>query len=56
MLRPVGQTENRLKEAGKLGFSTAIAPAGSRTGPGSGVTLREMTDLTQVAGEIFGAG
>ena len=29
-LRPVGQTENRLKEAGKLGFSDAIAPGGSR--------------------------
>jgi DNA repair protein RadA/Sms len=55
-LRPVGQTENRLKEAGKLGFSDAIAPAGSRTGSGTGVTLREMSDLTQVAGEIFGAG
>ena len=55
-LRPVGQTENRLKEAGKLGFTDAIAPAGSRTGSGTGVTMREMSDLTQVAGEIFGAG
>src|SRR6056297_1147810 len=31
-LRPVGQTENRLKEARKLGFSTAIIAAGGKTG------------------------
>ena len=30
-LRPVGQTENRLKEASKLGFSQATLPAGSKT-------------------------
>jgi len=55
-LRPVGQTENRLKEAGKLGFTTAIAPARSKTGGGSGLAIKEMADLTQVVGEIFGAG
>ncbi len=55
-LRPVGQTENRLKEAGKLGFTTAIAPARSKTGGGMGLAIREMADLTQVVGEIFGAG
>ena len=55
-LRPVGQTENRLKEAGKLGFTTAIAPERSKTGGGSGLTIKPMTDLTQVVGEIFGAG
>ncbi len=55
-LRPVGQTENRLKEAGKLGFTTAIAPERSKTGGGSGVKLREMSDLAQVVGEVFGAG
>jgi DNA repair protein RadA/Sms len=55
-LRPAAQTENRLKEAGKLGFTEAIAPAGSRTGSETGVKVRAMTDLAQVAGEIFGAG
>ncbi len=54
-LRPVGQTESRLKEAGKLGFSTAIAPERSKTG-GTKLTLRPMHDLTQVVGDIFGAG
>ena len=55
-LRPVGQTENRLKEAGKLGFTTAIAPQRSKTGDGSGLVIRQMGDLAQVVGEIFGAG
>ena len=55
-LRPVGQTENRLKEAGKLGFTTAIAPKRSKTGAGSGLEMKSMVDLAQVVGEIFGAG
>ncbi|MCR8726800.1 DNA repair protein RadA [Frigidibacter sp. ROC022] len=55
-LRPVGQTENRLKEAGKLGFSDAIAPSGSRTGDGSGISIRDFPDLTAFVGEVFGAG
>ncbi|MFT4151416.1 MAG: DNA repair protein RadA [Paracoccaceae bacterium] len=55
-LRPVTQTENRLKEASKLGFSQAIAPAGSRTGPVEGVGMREMPDLAAVVGQMFGAG
>jgi DNA repair protein RadA/Sms len=55
-LRPVGQTENRLKEARKLGFSTAIAPADSKPGPSPGLGLREMPDLTRFVGDIFGAG
>ncbi|WP_172293602.1 DNA repair protein RadA [Pseudoruegeria sp. HB172150] len=54
-LRPVGQTENRLKEAVKLGFSTAIVPQRSKAG-GTGLTLRPMNDLAQVVGEVFGAG
>jgi len=54
-LRPVGQTENRLKEAAKLGFRTAIVPRSSKAG-GTDLTLRPMTDLAQVVGEIFGAG
>jgi DNA repair protein RadA/Sms len=55
-LRPVGQTENRLKEAGKLGFTTAILPKRSKVGQGSGLETRPMADLTQMVGEIFGAG
>ncbi|WP_372604484.1 magnesium chelatase domain-containing protein, partial [Actibacterium sp.] len=55
-LRPVGQTENRLKEAQKLGFTTAITPTRGKTGDGAGLMLRQMADLTAFVGEIFGAG
>ncbi|MGC9420552.1 MAG: DNA repair protein RadA [Rhodovulum sp.] len=55
-LRPVGQTENRLKEAQKLGFSTAIAPANSKLGAPTGISVRQITDLAAFVGETFGAG
>lgn len=55
-LRPVSQAENRLKEAAKLGFSSAIAPAGCKLGADSGVRMQAMTDLPGFVGEIFGAG
>jgi DNA repair protein RadA/Sms len=55
-LRPVGQTENRLKEAAKLGFSQAIAPSRSKIGTAEGMTVLEMPDLTSFVGELFGAG
>jgi DNA repair protein RadA/Sms len=55
-LRPVSQAENRLKEAAKLGFSSAIAPAGCKFGADSGVRMQAMTDLPGFVGEIFGAG
>jgi DNA repair protein RadA/Sms len=55
-LRAVGQSENRLKEARKLGFSSAIAPAQSKLGADSGMDIRQMSDLTGFVGEVFGAG
>ena len=55
-LRPVGQTENRLKEASKLGFTQACLPKGSRLGGAEGLAVREMPDLTTLVGEMFGAG
>ena len=55
-LRPVGQTENRLKEAAKLGFTQATVPARSRLGGDGGLRLREMADLAAFTGEMFGAG
>jgi len=55
-LRPVTQTENRLKEASKLGFSQAIAPSGSKLGSADGMKVRQMPDLTAFVGEMFGAG
>jgi len=55
-LRPVGQSENRLKEAQKLGFTSAIIPSGGKTGEDSGMNLTRMGDLTAFVGDIFGAG
>ena len=55
-LRPVGQTENRLKEAQKLGFTTAIGPAGGKSVLVEGIKSQQMNDLTGFVGEIFGAG
>ena len=55
-LRPVAQTENRLKEAAKLGFTQATLPARSRIGGGEGMGLKEVSDLTAFVGEMFGAG
>ncbi len=55
-LRPVGQTENRLKEAQKLGFSQAVAPDRSKIEPGDGMRVRKMPDLTTFVGEMFAAG
>ncbi len=55
-LRPVGQTENRLKEAAKLGFSTAIAPSQSQSLGTEGMGLRPYPDLASLVGDLFGAG
>ena len=55
-LRPVTQTENRLKEASKLGFTQAVAPARSKLGASDDMKVRLMPDLTAFVGEIFGAG
>ncbi|MGQ0612054.1 MAG: DNA repair protein RadA [Paracoccaceae bacterium] len=55
-LRPVAQTENRLKEAQKLGFTQAIAPKGSKLGAADAIEVRQIADLTAFVGEMFGAG
>ncbi|MEO1532804.1 MAG: magnesium chelatase domain-containing protein, partial [Pseudomonadota bacterium] len=54
-LRPVAQTEARLREAAKLGFSRAIlpnAPRSARSGGDTGATSRSPdkgVELTRVA-------
>jgi DNA repair protein RadA/Sms len=45
-----------LKEAQKLGFSGAIAPAGGKMGSDQGLRLTRPADLTSFVGEVFGAG
>ncbi len=55
-LRPAPQTENRLKEARKLGFTAAILPEGGKLGEKTGLSLTRAGDLTGFVGDIFGAG
>ncbi|MDV7269842.1 DNA repair protein RadA [Thioclava sp. A2] len=55
-LRPVGQAENRLKEAQKLGFSQAIAPERTKAGGDEGMRMRRLPDLVTFVGDMFGAG
>ena len=55
-LRPVSQTENRLKEAQKLGFTQAIVPKGGKPISASGIGVQAFGDLSQCVGDLFGAG
>ncbi|WOI57321.1 DNA repair protein RadA [Palleronia sp. LCG004] len=55
-LRPAPQTENRLKEAAKLGFSSAIAPVAAKKTERSGMSLKSYPDLATLVGDMFGAG
>jgi DNA repair protein RadA/Sms len=55
-LRPVGQTETRLKEAQKLGFSSALLPDRSKTGAIKGVRVQKLPDLAALVSDVFGAG
>ncbi len=52
-LRPAPQTENRLKEAAKLGFSSAIAPQ-SKKAQQAGLTVRHVVDLPGFVTDVFG--
>ncbi|WP_298261926.1 DNA repair protein RadA [uncultured Litoreibacter sp.] len=53
-LRQVTQAENRLKEASKLGFTSAIGPVQKKLPRVDGMTLRTMPDLATFVQELFG--
>ena len=55
-LRPVGQTDTRLKEAAKLGFEAALVPERSKTNAETGVNVQKLPDLAALVGDVFGAG
>ncbi len=55
-VRPVGQTESRLKEAQKLGFEAAILPERSKLGAIAGMRVDKIPDLAALVGDVFGAG
>ncbi|MBR2574910.1 MAG: DNA repair protein RadA [Loktanella sp.] len=54
-LRPVVQTENRLKEAEKLGFTSAITPQQAKQVAVKGIKLRQAHDLAAFVEDVFGA-
>ena len=53
-LRAVAQTENRLKEAQKLGFTRAIGPDGGKQAQVNGIELAQMSDIASFVVETFG--
>ena len=53
-LRPVAQTENRLREAAKLGFTRAILPVLPKRAAATGLALTERADLAAVVAEQIG--
>jgi DNA repair protein RadA/Sms len=53
-VRPASQPELRLKEAAKLGFTTAIVPVGTKA-ENAGLNLRFVKDVSEVA-SFAGAG
>ena len=55
-LRPVSQTENRLKEAAKLGFTSAIVPRQKKSPQGTELELRQPQDLAEFVKDVFGVG
>ena len=53
-LRPVSQSENRLKEAVKLGFTSAIVPQQAKRVAVPGLALRQSRSLAECVEELFG--
>ncbi len=53
-LRPISQPENRLKEAEKLGFTSAFAPSKIKTIAKSGMNVHKVADLAAFIEECFG--
>ena len=53
-LRAVAQTENRLKEAQKLGFTRAIGPVGGKQAQVFGIDMAQMSDIASFVVETFG--
>ena len=56
-IRPVGHAAQRLKEAGKLGFTLAVVPSGIADLPKGGpVGIEEMASLPVLVAKIAGSG
>lgn len=53
-IRPVGQTERRLAEAARLGFTAAWVAPRSGGKPPRGLTVREVTGVREMIDGVFG--
>jgi DNA repair protein RadA/Sms len=53
-LRPIAQAEARLKEAAKLGFARAFAPASMKAETGADFDVKKLSDLAEFIVEVFG--
>jgi DNA repair protein RadA/Sms len=53
-VRPAPQAELRLKEAAKLGFTTAVVPAGTKA-KGEGLSLKPVADVVELVAFAGGA-
>ena len=53
-LRPIAQADARLREAAKLGFAAAFAPAGLRTLAAAPLEIRPVADLAGFIDKCFG--
>lgn len=51
-VRPAGRADLRLKEAAKLGFTSAYAPPQKRNGGGEGVKMRKIGHIADLAAAI----
>ena len=52
-VRRVGQTERRLQEAARHGFTRALIPSGSRTGRPAGLEVIEVRTLAEAISALF---
>ena len=52
-VRRVGQTERRLQEAARHGFTRALIPSGSRTGRPAGLVVTEVRTLAEAISALF---
>jgi DNA repair protein RadA/Sms len=53
-VRPAPQAELRLKEAAKLGFTSAVVPPGTKV-QAEGLSLKEIADVAALAAFAGGA-
>ncbi len=53
-VRPAGRSDLRLKEAAKLGFTNAFAPPQKKGAPATGVKLRAISHISELAAAIAG--